>query len=326
MTDTTHAAATHADDVVTGDTTARRRALLTLGAIAGAGVLGVAKAGPAEAAATTLRVGELNNGGNARTALVSTCTSGAFDISVKAASGRAMLLTGDGGAMGLLARTMTKDSWGAQVTNWGSTAGTGGALWAMGVRNTAIKCDTWNASLPALLAVAGNSGAGLAIQATGDAYLDGNAMALRSWVGVPTVDDELGYAPVSSSQNGAHTVNGKVTLSGGTATVTLPADYLAAIQRADATATPPQADTLMVQLTPVGASMPNLYVATITETGFTIAGGVGSGTVFWQATAERLWLAFTAAGAQAGVAGAKTAITKSGASVVSRRSLDAARD
>lgn len=303
---------------------AARRALLAGGAAAGVSALGLIAAPRASAAAArTLSVGVNNYVGTANTGLVTSGATG-LDITNKGA-GRAMSATGEGTATGALLRCVHRDRWGVQAMNLATTTGTAGALLARGGKNIGALVDTTAAAVPALV-VRGGGADGIAVLATGSAYLDGDVLALRSWVGVPTVDDKLSYVGVSSSARATHSVSGKVTLSGsGTATVTLDADYLAAIEREEPGATISERDQLRVQLTALGAAMPNLHVATRTEDGFTIAGGTASGTVFWEASAPRLWLQFAPGATAAGkVAGA--AVTKSAPALMQRRSLAAGLD
>lgn len=179
------------------------------------------------------------------------------------------------GAAGL---TRAKSRWGLHGANLATSTSTGGAVRAEGGANIGLFADTAPGSraVPAIVAI-GADGTGTAQVARGTSYLDGDACLLRPWVGVATRTQRLAYAPLASGEKPQHWASGRVTLSTkGSATVTLPEGFRAACDLG----------TLVVTLTPVGASMPNLYV-THTATGFTVAKGTAKGVVAWSASAVR---------------------------------------
>jgi hypothetical protein len=286
-----------------------RRALFATGAAAGVGALGLLAAPSAQAAATPFYMSRLNYGRNTSTSIIAN-SSASLIVRNNGNTGQALVVTGEAACHGAVMRTVNPARWGSLSYNLAATTGGAGALFAQGGVNIGARIENRGDRVPALMVTANAEEVDVAILATGESYLDGDALALRSWVGVPTtVDGELGYAPLDSSLNGAHSASGKVTLDGsGQATVTFDPDYAVAIQREDLSATPPQADTLTVQLTAVGQAMASLYVASVTATGFTIAGGAADGIVFWQATADRLWLQFDDA-ASGSVAAAKPSLS-----------------
>jgi hypothetical protein len=164
--------------------------------------------------------------------------------------------------------------------------GTGGALRGEGRRNAGLLADTTVADVPAIVAIGGD-GTGVAQVATGQSYLDGDALALRAWTGVLSADGvHVAYAPALSGESSLHGATGTATLQAdGTATVTLPATFTAACDTS----------SLVVSLTAVGAAMPGLFVTYQQKDGaaagvrdaFTISGGGASGTVAWTAWATR---------------------------------------
>jgi hypothetical protein len=131
----------------------------------------------------------------------------------------------------------------------------------------------------------GGDGTGVAQVATGQSYLDGDALALRAWTGVVGTDGaQVAYAPLVSAEAAGHLAAATATLdASGSLQVALPATFTAAC---DTT-------TLVVTLTPLGAAMPGLFVSYRAASsgsgndGFTVSGGAGGGTVAWTAWATR---------------------------------------
>jgi hypothetical protein len=150
---------------------------------------------------------------------------------------------------------------------------------AEGRKNAGLFADTTAQDVPAVVAIGGN-GTGVAQVATGQSYLDGDALALRAWTGVLAADGtHVAYAPLVSGEAATHAATGNGTLdASGGLTVTLPATFTAACDTA----------TLVVTLTPVDAAMPGLFVSyQAAADGFTISGGASGGTVAWAAWATR---------------------------------------
>ena len=211
-------------------------------------------------------------------------------------------------ATALLGVSSLSSGWGLHALAAATRTGTGGALRGEGRRNAGLLADTTLQDVPAIVAIGGD-GTGVAQVATGQSYLDGDALALRAWTGVLSADGvHVAYAPALSGEASLHAAAGTATLeAGGTATVPLPATFAAAC---DTT-------TLVVSLTPVGAAMSGLFVtyhqkdgaATGVRDAFTISGGGAGGTVAWTAWATRraveLQKAQTAAGRTAAAATAE---------------------
>jgi hypothetical protein len=313
-----------------------RRGLLVAGASAAAGAVGLAFAGPAQAAAGgSMLLGRANTAGSAGTSLTSTGTGSVLNCRGSAGTGvlgdtavntrwgvwgRNLSTTvGAAGAVraegrvntGLFADTTSNTRWGAHARNLAAANNvSGGALRAEGRHNVGLFADT----LPSVVDVAaivalGGDGEfnGVGLMSGGTTFLDGNALALRSFVGVLNPDtSQLEYAPVTSGEGSYHTVVDKVTLDGaGAAAISLPSAFTATVDML----------TLRISLTPVGGSMPNLH-ATYTEsssgTGFGIAGGAASGVVHYTVSAERIALSLqgsTAAPASAPASGARATAT-----------------
>ncbi|MBI4939693.1 MAG: hypothetical protein HY830_02965 [Actinobacteria bacterium] len=312
------------DSTGTTDGARGRRAVLTAGAGVALGAFGVAVAQPAEAAAGgTMLIGRSNWASTSGTTLSSTTTGttlwckatvgngllaestssarwGAYGRNLSGVTGSAGALRGDGGRnLGLYANTTSNLSWGVLARNKGtsSSAATGGALRAEGQNNMAIFADTFTqvTDVPAITALGGDGEFhGTALVAGGASYFDGEAKALRNYVGVLGAGASPGqnilqYAPVVSGEADYHTVTDAVTLDGtGALTVDLANDwteryapFLVAVDMA----------TLRISLTAVGQAMPNLHAVwtpSSAATTFGIAGGVAGGTVHFTITAKRV--------------------------------------
>lgn len=257
-----------------------RRALLTGGALAALAAGGALGAPPAEAAAGgAMRLGRSNSAGSGATTLQARSSASGFRVYQR---GSGMGLHAEAESHhGLSGLTESQDSFGVLARNTGDRAGTGAALRAQGRRNPGLVADT-DAQVRDVPAVAatGGDGSGVALLARGESYLDGDVLALRSWIGVLDPGGRLTYAPVVSAEQASHSAFGTVALdASGAAVVTLGADFEAAADMS----------TLAVCLTPNGVSMPDLYVST-SSTGFAVAGGVPGGKVCWVARAARLVL------------------------------------
>lgn len=265
-----------------------------LGAAGAAGAAVLLPAGSAAAAAgKPLLLGRSNSSGTSRTSVSTRSTSTAFRVDQTGSGAGAGVYAA--GSSGLVAATAARNRWGLHGRNTATSTGTGGGVRAEGRRGTGLFADTSGAVLdvPAVVAVGGD-GTGVAQVATGESYLDGDALALRSWVGVRDVDGStLAYAQLLSGEGPTHTMHGTVDLDGsGTAEVTLPAEFRAACDMS----------TLTVTLTPVGAPMPNLYVsyaqadgaAQGVSDGFGVAGGAASGKAAWVAWASRVSMSLPA--------------------------------
>lgn len=316
-----------------GPAPAGRRALFTAGATVALGALGVAAAKPAQAAAGgTALLGRSNWSGTSTTVFSSSSATAA--LWAKDANGHAVVadtwagsrwavlarnqsgVTGSSGAVradggrntGLLASSASNLSWGARVYNSGaaSDSAPGGGLRVEG-RNTIglfVDTDPDVANVPAVTSIGGDGEfQGTALLASGSTYLDGKAMALRSYTGVLGPGDVpdtnvLWYAPVTSGEADYHTVTEVVTLDGaGAATVDLVADHDGAYA-----AFPVAVDmtTLRIQLTAVGAAMPDLHAVwtpSPTATSFGIAGGAAAGTVHFTISAKRVQVTLADVGA-----------------------------
>ncbi|WP_088285291.1 hypothetical protein [Kineosporia sp. A_224] len=325
MTDPSTAPQDGAPDATAATDGARgRRAVLAAGAGAALGAFGVAVAQPAEAAAgAAMLIGRSNWASTSGTTLSSTTTGttlwckatvgngllgdttssarwGAYGRNLSGVTGSAGALRGDGGRnLGLYANTTSNLSWGVLARNKGtsSSAATGGALRAEGQNNMAIFADTFTSvtDVPAITALGGDGEFhGTALVAGGASYFDGEAKALRNYVGVLGAGASPGqsilqYAPVVSGEADYHTVTDAVTLDGsGALTVDLANDwtkryapFLVAVDMA----------TLRIALTAVGAAMPNLHAVwtpSSAATTFGIAGGAAGGTVHFTITATRV--------------------------------------
>jgi hypothetical protein len=308
-----------------------RRTLLAAGATAAVGALGIAMARPAQAAAgRPMVLGRANSAGSSLTTLSCSNIGSAFYVRASAGNG-AFAETASNARWGVRARNLSRSSgaggglvaeggvnngaygttnansrFGVVGRNASGTVGTGAGVRAEGRRNVGLFADTLQTvtNVAAIVALGGDGEAnGIGLISGGTTYLDGNALALRSFVGVlDPVTSELEYAPVTSGELAYHTITDKVTLDGsGAATVTLPAPYRATVDMR----------TLRIGLTPVGAAMSGMY-ATYTEgtgtTSFGIVGGANAGTVHYTVSAERISLTLAgAASAPAAAAGAGTA-------------------
>jgi hypothetical protein len=259
-----------------------RRGLLVGGAGAVLGVAAVALGRtPAEAAAPSpLRLGRTNDAGRLGTALTTAAARTAWTV-VQRGTGIGVSVTAR--ATAVLGAAGLRTAWGVWGRNTATRAGTGGGVRAEGRRNAGLLADTVAQDVPALMAVGGD-GTGVAQVATGQSYLDGDALALRGWTGVLAADGaHVAYAPVVSAETAAHVTAGTTTLdASGALDVTLPATFTAAC---DTTG-------LAVTVSPVGAPMPGLYVTYRVAAGggydgFTVSGGAPGGTVAWTAWATR---------------------------------------
>ena len=262
----------------------RRRLLLT-GATAtlGAVAVGVADS-PADAAGPApLLLGRGNNAGGHGTGLTASLARTAW-VLVQRGAGLGMTVTS--AATAVLGAASLGSSWGLHGRNAATRTGTGGALRAEGRRNAGLLADTTVQNVPAVVAIGGN-GTGVAQVATGQSYLDGDALALRAWTGVQATDGtHVAYAPLVSAEAAVHTAAGTATLdTAGAGTVVLPSTFTVACDMT----------TLSVTLTPVGAAMPGLFAtyrqrsgaAAGTYDGFTVSGGASGGSVAWAACATR---------------------------------------
>jgi hypothetical protein len=280
-----------------------RRGLLIGAGTALAAVAVVAAETPADAAGPgAVLLGRANAGGARTTGLTSTLRGAAWQV-VQRGTGFAAALYARG--TGLFATTSGANGWGAHARNDGTATGSGGALRGQGRRNAGLLADTTAQDVPAVVAIGGD-GTGVAQVATGQSYLDGDALALRAWTGVVATDtSHVVYAPLVSAEAALHTGGGHLTLDGaGGAAVTLPTTFTAACDMT----------TLRVSLTPVAVAMPALYATyrqaaggvTGSYEGFDVAGGAAGGVVAWSAWAVRA--AVDLAHLQAGsVAPARTA-------------------
>jgi len=262
-----------------------RRRLLLGGAVATlGGAAAVTSAGEAQAAgAAAVLVGRTTAGGTRTTALTGTGGRVVWQVVQRGAGVGAAVFAQ---ATAFLGSSSLASGWGLHGRSAATRAGTGGAVRAEGRRNAGLLADTTVQDVPAVVAIGGN-GAGVALVATGQSYLDGDALALRSWTGVIGADGvHVTYAPTVSAEAALHAATGNATLDGaGAATVLLPATFTAAV---DTT-------TLTVSLTAVEVAMPGLAVRYRQQDGadagvrdaFTVSGGAGGGTVSWTAWATR---------------------------------------
>jgi hypothetical protein len=262
-----------------------RRRLLLGGVSAALGTAAVVAAEqPADAAAgAPLLLGRGNAGGSRSTGLAAAARSTAWSVVQR---GAGMGATISSAATALLGIAGLGSAWGVHGRNTATRTSTGGALRGEGRRNAGLLADTTVQNVPAIVAIGGD-GTGVAQVATGQSYLDGDALALRAWTGVQdTSGSRVAYAPLVSAEAALHSAAGTTTLdASGTATVTLPATFTAACDMT----------TLSVTLTPVGAAMPGLFVtyeqmaggAAGGYDGFIASGGASGGSVAWAAWATR---------------------------------------
>jgi hypothetical protein len=260
-----------------------RRGLLLggLAATTGAAVAAAPEAGAATARAVL--VGRDNPGGTGTTTLTATTGRLVWRVVQRGAGVGAAVYAQ---ATALLGVTALSSGWGLHGRADATRTGTGGAVRAQGRRNAGVLADTTAQDVPALVAIGGD-GTGVAQVATGQSYLDGDALALRSWTGVLAADGvHVAYAPVLSGEAALHAAAGNAALDGSGGTVVpLPSTFTRAC---DTT-------TLAVTVTPVGAAMPGLVVTYRQQEGaaagvrdaFTVSGGVAGGTVAWSAWATR---------------------------------------
>lgn len=260
-----------------------RRRLLVGGAAAALGVAAVAGDDESAAAAgpAPLLVGRGNNAGTRSTGLTASAARAAW-VLVQRGTGLGLAVTST--ATAVLGAAGLGGAWGVWGRNTAARAGTGGGVRAEGRKNAGLLADTTAQDVPAVVAIGGD-GTGVAQVATGQSYLDGDALALRAWTGVLAADGaHVAYAPVVSAEAPGHVATGIRTLdASGTLDVALPATFLAACDPS----------TLVVTVTPVGASMPGLFVTYRAAAsgsgydGFTMTGGASGGTVAWTAWATR---------------------------------------
>jgi hypothetical protein len=261
-----------------------RRALLLGGASTALGAATVAlgqnraeAAGPAP-----MLVGRGNNAGARSTGLTATAARTAW-VLVQRGAGLGMSVTS--AATAVLGAAGLGSAWGVWGRNTATRTSTGGAVRAEGRKNAGLLADTTVQDVPAVVAIGGD-GTGVAQVATGQSYLDGDALALRAWTGVLGADGaQVAYAPLVSAESAGHVATGTATLdASGSLQVALPATFTAACDTS----------ALAVTLTPVGAAMPALFVSYRAAAGglggydgFTVSGGSGGGTVAWTAWATR---------------------------------------
>jgi hypothetical protein len=219
-------------------TTARRgrRAVLTAGATAAIGAVGVALADPAEAAAgSPLLLGRSNSAGSSATAVSTTTTGTAFGVTATAGHGLVGVAklnnkfgilgrndattAGTGGAVladgktnpGLVGRTANRNTYGIVALNTGTALGDSGALVAEGGVNVGVVAFTdapaGANTQPALYA---DGGAGAwASWLIGDEIVDGTLFAAFSLVGVRDPVNPIGYRPAVSGEDPVHTQSGR---------------------------------------------------------------------------------------------------------------------
>src|SRR3954470_488593 len=251
-----------------------RRGLLVGGASAALGAVAVALgAGRAEAAGPApMLVGRSNNAGSAGTGLTAGVARTALTIAQR---GAGLGLSVTSAATAVLGAAGLGTAWGVWGRNTATRASTGGGVRAEGRKNAGLLADTTAQDVPAVVAIGGD-GTGVAQVATGQSYLDGDALALRAWTGVLGTDGaHVAYAPLVSAESAGHVASGTATLdASGSLVVALPATFTAACDTS----------TLAVTLTPVGAPMPALFVSYRAASGggagydgFTVSGGTGGG-------------------------------------------------
>lgn len=261
-----------------------RRRLLLGGAAATLGGGAVASAEQAQAAGpAAVLVGRTTAGGTRSTTITGTGGRVVWQVLQRGAGVGAVV---SAQATAFLGVSSLASGWGLHGRSAATRAGTGGGVRAEGRRNAGLLADTTVQDVPAVVAIGGN-GAGVAMVATGQSYLDGDALALRSWTGVIGADGAtVAYAPAVSAEAALHAAAGNASLDGaGAATVVLPTTFTAAV---DTT-------TLTVTLTAVDVAMPALAVAYRQKDGaatgvrdaFTVRGGAAGGTVAWTAWATR---------------------------------------
>jgi hypothetical protein len=226
-------------------------------------------------------VGRANNAGARSTGLTATAARTAW-VLVQRGTGLGLSVTS--AATAVLGAAGLGSAWGIWGRNTATRASTGGGVRAEGRKNAGLLADTTAQDVPAVVAIGGD-GTGIAQVATGQSYLDGDALALRAWTGVVGTDGaQVAYAPLVSAEAAGHLAAGTATLdASGSLLVALPATFTAAC---DTT-------TLVVTLTPLGTAMPTLFVSYRAASGgsgydgFTMSGGAGGGTVAWTAWATR---------------------------------------
>ncbi len=261
-----------------------RRRLLLGGAVATLGGGAVASATQAQAAGpAAVLVGRTNAGGTRSTTITGTGGRVVWQVLQRGAGVGAAVYAQATAFVGV---SSLASGWGLHGRSAATRAGTGGAVRAEGRRNAGLLADTTVQDVPAVVAIGGN-GTGVALVATGQSYLDGDALALRSWTGViGAAGATVAYAPAVSAEAALHAATGNAALDGaGAATVVLPSTFTAAV---DTT-------TLTVTLTAVEVAMPALAVtyrqkdgaATGVRDAFTVSGGAAGGTVAWTAWGTR---------------------------------------
>ena len=265
-----------------------RRAVLIAGATAAFGAVGVVSAGGAEAAARPVYLGLNNDARNRSTTIRVASTASGFRV-YQTGTGHGAYLEATR-ANGLGSSTGSSRHHGVHARNTSNMRGAGGAVRASIAATRAQVTPRPVKNVPAVKAT-GGAGAGVALLAEGESYLDGDALALRSWVGVLDDRGRLAYAPLVSGEQACHTAHGLVVLDAeGTREVSLGAAFVAAADLS----------TLAVSLTPRGKAMPDLW-ADPTSSGFVVGGGRPWGRVFWMAFADRYVLDLGSGVAAAGV-------------------------
>jgi hypothetical protein len=259
-----------------------RRALLVGGASAalGAAALALGQDTAEAAGPAPMLLGRGNNAGRSSTGLTATAARTAW-VLVQRGAGLGMSVTS--AATAVLGAAGLGTAWGVWGRNTATRASTGGGVRAEGRKNAGLLADTTAQDVPAVVAIGGD-GTGVAQVATGQSYLDGDALALRAWTGVLGTDGaHVAYAPLVSAESAGHLAAGTATLdASGSLVVALPATFIAACDTS----------TLAVTLTPVAAAMPALFVTYRAASGggydgFTVSGGTGGGSVAWTAWATR---------------------------------------
>jgi hypothetical protein len=262
-----------------------RRGLLVGGMSAALGTAAVVVAeAPADAAgAPPMLLGRGNAAGSRGTGLTATAARTAWSVVQR---GAGMGASVSSAATALLGAAALQTAWGLHGRNAATRTGTGGALRAEGRHNAGLLADTTVQNVPAVVAIGGD-GTGVAQVATGQSYLDGDALALRAWTGVQATDGaHVAYAPLVSAEAALHAAAGTATLdAAGAAVIALPSTFTVSCDMT----------TLSVTLTPVGAAMPGLFVTYRQKSGaiagvfdgFTISGGGSGGSVAWTACATR---------------------------------------
>jgi len=156
------------------------------------------------------------------------------------------------------------------TTSFSPSAEGGAGAWLFGASGSTAG--------PGLRAVPGSNSSGPSANAI-EAYGNEMSNAAGYWVYPPSSEfagSMLQHAYVGSSEM-KNVYDGVVTLdTSGVAVVRVP-DYVPGLNR-----------DFRYQLTPIGASMPNLYISSeLTDKSFTIAGGTPDGKVSWQVTGIR---------------------------------------